>query len=906
MSQSGWETHPRHKERSSCESRTPSGHPPPTPTRRHRRGTMPAIKKERPDREELALAAFNQPMDSLPGYLAAAAIPVVTPHPPVYEHLFAHHAHRAYLGLHEPHHPPLPDDLMLERFSSVPDFQPLFDQGEPCIEVECGENKALLYIQKLCQGSKGPSIRYRGEWLTPNEFQFVSGRETAKDWKRSIRHKGKSLKTLMSKGILQNRGRLAEKRTIPLPPSRIPKKEPCSIFSTGEESPKGNGEIQTLKLEEDLHISIMKRRIRAHWDLNISFQDTSCSRESDLSSIISSLHQSHQFVMPENQSKRSSHQLSFTADDFLDKKRECSPNSNSECPVESKKARSESPKENSQTPLLEEPLAQMTPEEHYRRMMSALNEHGSFEEQQQRLYQLANTMAVPTHSDLLRARQEVAAAVVRNPGAMEAHIPTSSNSSSQRRKQGLPQHRDTSHFTDRDISHPPPLLSPQNAPHIALGPHLRPPFLGVPSALCQSPGYGFLQPAQAEMFARQQEILRKQNLARLEMSAEIIRQKELENLHRQRLLAGDPLSLHPGLPPDHPALRNMHELPEGHPLREELSRRNAMLVLRHNNTPLLSLNHQGVPSVPPPKESQSARRASRKSAHHRMEVQGNHGEAKELLDQRIREGVSEGNDEEMKDSESEAEEKTDSLRVERGASSSSHELHEGKDTLKGGDSVKESSDTHTHQSLPCGPSESPTHVLGPGISKGDGKYLPSNSVPPPQPFPFGFPYAVNPYFHTGAMGGLFLDGEDSVVLEDLSKWTVEDVCSFVGSLSGCAEYTQVFREHCIDGETLPLLTEEHLLNNMGLKLGPALKIRAQVAKRLGRVLYMASFPVAFPLQHPSLRAADRELGSSEIRPPSTGSAGSPFPSALLPPSRISPKHENGSAAYLNEPAKSLS
>ncbi|KAM5142203.1 sterile alpha motif domain-containing protein 11 isoform 3-T3 [Mantella aurantiaca] len=874
---------------------------------------MPAIKKERPDREDLALAAFNQPMDSVPGYLAAA-IPVVTPHPPAYDHLFTP---RAYLA-----HPPLPDDLVIERFSSVPDFQPLYDGGEPCLEVECGDNKALLYIHKLCQGSKGPSIRYRGEWLTPNEFQFVSGRETAKDWKRSIRHKGKSLKTLMSKGILQvhppicdcpgcrisspvNRGRLAEKRSIPLPPSRIPKKEPCSVFSSGGESPKGNGEIQTVKLEEDLHISFMKRRIRAHWDLNISFQDTSCSRETDLSAIISSLHQSHQIVMPENQSKRTSHQLTFTsADDFLDKKRECSPNSNSECPVESKKARSESPKENSHTPLLEEPLAQMTPEEHYRRMMSALNEHGSFEEQQQRLYQLANTMVVPTHSDLLRARQEVAAAVVRNPGAMEAHMPTSSNSSSQRRKQGLPQHRDTSHFTDRDISHPPPLLSPQNAPHIALGPHLRPPFLGVPSALCQSPGYGFLQPAQAEMFARQQEILRKQNLARLEMSAEIIRQKELENLHRQRLLAGDPLTLHPGLPPDHPALRNMHELPEGHPLREELSRRNAMLVLRHSNTPLLSLSHQGVPSVPPPKESHSARRASRKSAHHRMEAQGNHGEAKELLDQRLREGASEGNDEEMKDSESEAEEKTD--RAERGASSSSHELQEGKDALKGADSVKESSDTHPHQSLPCGPSESPTHVLGPGISKGDGKYLASNSVPPPQPFPFGFPYAVNPYFHTGAMGGLFLDGEDSVVLEDLSKWTVEDVCSFVGSLSGCAEYTQVFREHCIDGETLPLLTEEHLLNNMGLKLGPALKIRAQVARRLGRVLYMASFPVAFPLQHPGLRAAERELGSSEIRPPSTGSAGSPFPSALLPPSRISPKHENGSATYLNEPAKSLS
>lgn len=41
---------------------------------------------------------------------------------------------------------------------------------------------------------------------------------------------------------------------------------------------------------------------------------------------------------------------------------------------------------------------------------------------------------------------------------------------------------------------------------------------------------------------------------------------------------------------------------------------------------------------------------------------------------------------------------------------------------------------------------------------------------------------------------------------------------------------QVFREQAIDGETLPLLTEEHLLNNMGLKLGPALKIRSQVGQ----------------------------------------------------------------------------
>ena len=32
----------------------------------------------------------------------------------------------------------------------------------------------------------------------------------------------------------------------------------------------------------------------------------------------------------------------------------------------------------------------------------------------------------------------------------------------------------------------------------------------------------------------------------------------------------------------------------------------------------------------------------------------------------------------------------------------------------------------------------------------------------------------------------------------------------------------------IDGETLPLLSEEHLLDTLGLKLGPALKVRSQV------------------------------------------------------------------------------
>lgn len=48
--------------------------------------------------------------------------------------------------------------------------------------------------------------------------------------------------------------------------------------------------------------------------------------------------------------------------------------------------------------LSQESLSHMTPEEHYRRMMSALSEPGTYEEQQQRLFQLASSMGVPSPS----------------------------------------------------------------------------------------------------------------------------------------------------------------------------------------------------------------------------------------------------------------------------------------------------------------------------------------------------------------------------------------------------------------------------------------------------------------------------------------------------------------------------
>lgn len=61
---------------------------------------------------------------------------------------------------------------------------------------------------------------------------------------------------------VQNRGRLAEKRTIPLPPNRVPKKELSSIFSSddSEGSERASGDHAHIKQEEESHYSILRKR----------------------------------------------------------------------------------------------------------------------------------------------------------------------------------------------------------------------------------------------------------------------------------------------------------------------------------------------------------------------------------------------------------------------------------------------------------------------------------------------------------------------------------------------------------------------------------------------------------------------------------------------------------------------
>ncbi|KAF6730234.1 Polyhomeotic-like protein 2 [Oryzias melastigma] len=64
---------------------------------------------------------------------------------------------------------------------------------------------------------------------------------------------------------------------------------------------------------------------------------------------------------------------------------------------------------------------------------------------------------------------------------------------------------------------------------------------------------------------------------------------------------------------------------------------------------------------------------------------------------------------------------------------------------------------------------------------------------------------------------------------DPGQWNMEDVYEFISALPGCLESAEEFRSQEIDGQALLLLKEDHLMGTMNIKLGPALKIFAQIS-----------------------------------------------------------------------------
>lgn len=82
---------------------------------------------------------------------------------------------------------------------------------------------------------------------------------------------------------------------------------------------------------------------------------------------------------------------------------------------------------------------------------------------------------------------------------------------------------------------------------------------------------------------------------------------------------------------------------------------------------------------------------------------------------------------------------------------------------------------------------------------------------------------------------------------------------------------QNFREQCIDGDGLPLLTEDHLMHSLNMKLGPALKLRSVLLKKLGGPCPCVS--CCNPLNNSTTVTAVNSVPSplNSGRPSSTGS-----------------------------------
>uniref|UniRef100_A0A182YIL8 SAM domain-containing protein n=1 Tax=Anopheles stephensi TaxID=30069 RepID=A0A182YIL8_ANOST len=102
----------------------------------------------------------------------------------------------------------------------------------------------------------------------------------------------------------------------------------------------------------------------------------------------------------------------------------------------------------------------------------------------------------------------------------------------------------------------------------------------------------------------------------------------------------------------------------------------------------------------------------------------------------------------------------------------------------------------------------------------------------------------------------------------------EDCSSSSTSFSMCTS----FRDQSIDGAGLPLLTEEHLTNSLGMKLGPALKLRSMLAKKLGGPCPCAlcSVPASTPPARTNSSGSSSSKGDTTPtnRPPSNeGSIG---------------------------------
>ncbi|KAF4089488.1 hypothetical protein AMELA_G00066430 [Ameiurus melas] len=450
----------------------------------------------------------------------------------------------------------------------------------------------------------------------------------------------------------------------------------------------------------------------------------------------------------------------------------------------------------------------MTPRDQLRKM-TALGEQDD-----KHWYRLMNNMSVGE----LRQRQEM---MMRNPMALNSQV----LSQTQQRLQL------ESRFIDRELVPPTDIVSSSDSRPLAapLPPHSAV-LTGRAFSSAVSGGYGFLPPESMETVARRQEIIHKQNIARMEMNA-ILQQKELENQQKTLLTNMENPLVYQHITHPSPVFRGRHRLHDSHDVFD-----------LHANSLLMSGPYPPISTL----QRERGRRPGRRAANQRSSESG-------TVFQSERNQTGEKNvDASPGGASGEEKEPEPEGRVETGNEANANVKHQqAKVELTGRKSYR-----NVEQSKVCVSSQRGcTHTDAANITVANGdKDMDKFLFPPTAPlsaFSYMFPLGGNTLLPP-AHANMFLNADEISAVEDFRKWTVDDVYNFISNIPSCSEHAQMFKDHMIDGETLPLLTEDHLLDTLGLKLGPALKIRSQVLRRMGGAFCMAAPPLAAPLLQPQL------------------------------------------------------
>ncbi|CAN9505863.1 unnamed protein product [Ophioblennius macclurei] len=118
------------------------------------------------------------------------------------------------------------------------------------LPVTCGDQKATLQRERLAKGEK--CIWVNEQWLTPNEFEKLGGKERNKNWKYSIRCEEIPLGTLIKEGHLKcsrrKKGSKRTKKSLPAVPLLITDSEEDDV---DEETSNDDEEPQSSADEEE-------------------------------------------------------------------------------------------------------------------------------------------------------------------------------------------------------------------------------------------------------------------------------------------------------------------------------------------------------------------------------------------------------------------------------------------------------------------------------------------------------------------------------------------------------------------------------------------------------------------------------------------------------------------------------